>query len=75
MRGDELIRRAMREMGRRRMANLTAEERQALARKAGKARWENLTKAEQDAMIEQLQARLRVARAKRRDRSSELAKR
>lgn len=62
--GEDLISRAMRELGKRRMASLTAEERRALARKAGMARWANLTEEEKKALISKLQRQLRAARAK-----------
>jgi hypothetical protein len=61
---DTLISRAMRELGRRRMASLTVEERKELARTAGKARWANLTDEERRAAIKRLQKQRRAARAK-----------
>ena len=64
MKKDNLISRAMRELGRRRMASLTAEERQELARKAGKAHWAGLTEEERRAAIKRLQKQKQAARGK-----------
>jgi len=49
-----LIREAMREISRRRMIKLTAQQRREIASKAGKARWQSMSKDEQRALIERM---------------------
>lgn len=46
MKMDDIIRRAMSELGRRSMAKLTIEERRALAGKGGRSTWAKLTPEE-----------------------------
>jgi hypothetical protein len=58
----------MRELAKRRLAGLSAEQRHDLAVKAGKARWTGLTEAQQKAAIKRLQKQRRAAaRARRKE--------
>jgi hypothetical protein len=60
---DSLISRAMREIAKRRMEKLSADQRQKIAGKGGKAWWDSLTQEERQKAIERIQKARREKRA------------
>lgn len=67
MNADELIRRAMCELAKRRAEKLPKKRRQEIASNAGQARWRHATAAEKQATVKRLHERLAEVRAQRRE--------